>query len=134
MIKAPMLQVFIKHDMSTTTVSQVPPHELALLSCKWGEGPVTVNKVGSKVVEYDPREEYARLARVHGIDKETKRPWVEVAFGRFEEGRLENTMIKGAEHYKSELTPQQKAAKTRAKNKANKVKKPDVEDAVAATG
>ena len=127
MIKVPYLQVSLYLDMSTTNIHTVPPHEFALLSEMYGNK-AKIIKTTENVREVDPQEEYARLGRRYGINKESKRPWVEEVFGRFSEGRLEATMKKGAKHYLPEPSPQQKAAKTRAKNKATK----DEQNAVAA--
>jgi len=133
MIKVPLLQVFVKLDMSTTTVKSIPPHELPILQEKH-HGQVTINKVTKHTKKVDPETEYKRLRKVHGIDNRgddaTNRPWVEVLYGRFVEGRFEKSMKQGAKHYlpkkkkkaKNEvLSPQQKAANTRAKNKAAKL-------------
>ena len=128
MITVPLIKVALKLDMSTTNQHVVPPHELALLKEMHGSRAIEQGLFG-KTRELDPEEEYARLQRRYGMDKETKRPWVEVVFGRLHEGRLENTMIKGAEHY-SPKSPQKKAAETRAKKKADK----HAEDAIPATG
>jgi len=144
MIKVPYLQVSLRLDMSTTNIHQVPPHEFALMT-ELPDRRVRLIKVMPKVTrKLDPAAEYDRLLRRYGYDKETKRPWVEVVFGRLTEGRLEQTMKTGAKHYlskkkkkakKVDLTPAQKAARTRAINKANKLaEEQHAQDPVSATG
>ena len=144
MIKVPLLQVLIKLDMSTTTVKSVQPHELPILQEKH-HGRVTVNKNTGFTKKVDPAEEYKRMRSIYGIDNRddnsTNRPWVEVLYGRFAEGRFEKSMKDGAKAYLpkkkkkpklAELSPQQKAARTRAANKL--VKEQNAEDPIAATG
>jgi len=147
MIKVPLLQVFTKLDMSTTTVRTVAPHELPILQEKH-QGRVTINEVTKNTKKLDPQEEYTRLRKLHGIDNKgdeaTNRPWIEVLYGRFAEGRFEKSMKDGAKHYlpkkkkkKSKvvtLSPQQKAANTRAANKAKLAEEANAEDPIAATG
>ena len=150
MIKVPLLQVFTKLDIFTTTVRSVPPHELPILQEKH-QGRVTINEVTKNTKKLDPQEEYVRLRKLHGIDNKgdqaTYRPWIEVLYGRFAEGRFEKSMKDGAKHYlpkkkkkkkKSEvvtLSPQQKAARTRAANKAKLAEEQNAEeDPISAQG
>ena len=139
MIKVPYIKVLLKKDMSSTSVHRVPPHEMHVMKIRYGNS-ITEKEVVDTTREVDPFEEYQRLIRAWGRDNEeggTQQPWVQVAFGRFEEGRFEDSIMQGAKHYlpKPELTSQQKAAKTRAANKA-KLEEEEVhaEDAQSATG
>ena len=140
MITVPFINVTLKLDNSTSPSRSVPPHELALLNVMYGAHKVTENGLHKNTKEVDLMEEYERLKRRYGINKERKIPWVEVAFGMFHEGRFETVVMKGIAHYstqkpaeEAELTPAQKAARTRAANKAAKeAEKADAEDAVAA--
>lgn len=137
MIKVPYIKVLLKQDTSTTSNFVVPPHELALMRVRYGN---KVKELGLDecVREVDPFEEYQRLERAWGLHPKTGETWANTAFGRFEEGRLETTMINGAKHYapKVELSPQQKAANTRAAKKAKleEAELENVEDAIPATG
>lgn len=146
MIKVPYIKVKLKQDGSTISNFVVPPHELALMRVRYGSK-VKEEGLDGYEREVDTAEEFARLERVWGLNPKTSEPWVITTFGRLEEGRLESTMIKGAEHYTPEvvelspevveLSPQQKAANTRAAKKAAKAEEEDhenAEDTVAATG
>ena len=139
MIKVPVLHLLVKLDMSTTTNVMCAPHEMALLTMRHGKGNVNLHEVTKKVIKVDPEAEYERLERKYGFDKETKRRWVEIAFGQYHEGRLEATMKQGAKAYLKKgktgaLSPQQKAANTRAANKAKLAEEDHAEDPIAATG
>ena len=137
MIKVPVLHLLVKLDMSTTTNVMCAPHEMALLTLRHGKGNVNLHKVTEKTRMLDPEAEYERLERKYGFDKETKRRWVEIAFGQYHEGRLESTMKQGAKAYLKKksvtrLSPQQKAANTRAANKL--AEEQNAEDPIAVTG
>jgi len=134
MITVPLLHLLVKQDVYTTTNVIAPPHEMALLSVKMGSENVIMHEVRESTKDMDPNEEYQRLVRKYGKDPETKRTWAEVAFGQIHEGRLAETMRKGADHYKQpeEMSPQQKAANTRKANKAKLAEETPLEDAVPA--
>ena len=140
MIKVPMLHCLVKLDVYTTTNVICAPHEMYLLKLQPNKE-VTFLRVQKETRKLDPTEEYARLAKKYGVDSETKRRWVEIAFGQLHEGRIEKTMKRGAKHYlkknkkKSDavaLTPQQRGAKTRAANKAKLAEEANAENSVAA--
>ena len=143
MIKVPMLHCLVKLDVYTTTNVICPPHEMYLLKLQ-PHKEVSFLKVTEETAKLDPNTEYNRLARKYGIDGETNRRWVEVAFGQAHEGRLKKTMKQGAKHYLKKnkkkpdviaLSPQQKSARTRAANRlANLEKEANAKDSISATG
>jgi len=132
----PYLSLLVKQDAYTSTKVTVPPHEMAILTVIFGNPNVGKPKIRENLSrEVDPYEEYERLHRKYGNSADDKRPWIEVVFGRFPEGRFERTMKEGAKHYfkksgrdkngnpkakkpkNNQLSPQQRAANTRAANR-----------------
>ena len=112
-MQVPYLSALLKMDMYTTRNLNVPPHELALLSTIYGGENVTDVKPNGFKRDLDAQEEYTRLKRMYGVDQETKRPWVDITFGRFEEGRFEKTMKDGTKHYSPKATRKTRAKKVK---------------------
>lgn len=103
-MKAPIIACMVKLDTYTTVNKMVMPHELQLMSVRHGSDNVLDIRPTKQVShELDMDHEYNRLRRTYGRDQESGRPWVEMAFGHQNEGRMEKSIINGTHFYAPEM-------------------------------
>ena len=108
-MRVPYLSCLLKKDTYTTIPLQITPHELALLSVMNGDDSITDVEPMGFDRDLEPSDEYERLGNAYGSG-ENGVPWVEAAFGKAHEGRLEATMESGAKHYAESKKTKGKAA------------------------
>lgn len=79
-------------------VVNVPPYELEILKAIYGEDAIQPHdEAWDDTPARDPESEYERLANRYGVDLESKRPWVEIVYGRLTSGHLAGA-IRAASH------------------------------------
>lgn len=117
-MRVPLLNILVVKDVYTTVQKTVPPHEMAVIATMQEtteKGNIKDVHPSGKFIDVEPEAEYARLARVYGGDTDRKQSYVEMAYGRLHEGRLEDTMAKSVEHFAEEAPKKKRKRPSRSK-------------------
>ncbi|MDX8383553.1 MAG: hypothetical protein R8M45_05690 [Ghiorsea sp.] len=94
-MKAKYVEITVTRDAHAAIGKTVMEHEVAILEEIYGE--VSREAELDDVREVDPAEEYARLERIYGEEKESSDPFVRVVYGRFNDGRFAEKLQANAE-------------------------------------
>ena len=122
-MKVPFIACNVKLDVYTTTNKVVLPHELELMSVRYGNDAITNIKPTGQFREVtDFAREYAKLRSQYGRagEADNNRHWVEMAFGHENRGEIERSLEKGTKHFGKSAQGKAGAAKAKA-NKAAKI-------------
>lgn len=85
-MQIPIKRVPIRRDMAETLLVEVGEHEIPILVAVHGEEKVKTGQIDATVDEMtieDPRVEYERLVRLYGDNADTRRAYVDEAYGSF---------------------------------------------------
>lgn len=86
MLQVPLKRVPIRRDMAETLLVDVGEHEIPVLDAVHGPGKVQHEQIvptTDVATIDDPRSEYERLGRLYGVDQQTGRRFVDVAYSDF---------------------------------------------------
>jgi hypothetical protein len=86
MLQVPLKRVPIRRDMAETLLVDVGEHEIPVLIAVHGEGKVQTELICATddvATIDDPKIEYERLGRLYGVDAQTGRRFVDIAYSDF---------------------------------------------------
>lgn len=102
-----MVRVPIERDRMVVVDAEVGEHEVAVLQAVHGEQVLaagirpSVDESGPRTMNVDPTEEYHRLARLYGRDKESGRPYVDIAYTHLRDFTRELESMAGVQKRKA---------------------------------
>ena len=85
-MQVPLKRIPIRRDMAETLLVDVGEHEIPVLLAVHGEGKVQMELIAPTddvLTIEDPKVEYERLGRLYGVDAQTGRRFVDVAYSDF---------------------------------------------------
>lgn len=86
MLQVPLKRVPIRRDMAETLLVDVGEHEIRVLLEVHGEGKVQTELIEATddvLTIEDPKIEYERLGRLYGVDVQSGRRFVDLAYENF---------------------------------------------------